>query len=122
MKSPHLEAPPIEEVVCGVHFRPIARLDPIALGIFWKDGAAESFPKREFKVALTHQPSLEVHTSMDIGPIRTPAIRMEFRRIIQAAEEHHNAFLRANDQINSLFKKVLPESQLHRFANDWKPT
>lgn len=65
----HFDDPPIVEVVCGVKFGPVAGLDPIMLGAYWKE-RAEEYPTREVHEAL-----------VDSGPLvllEAPHVRFWF--------------------------------------------
>ncbi len=48
---PHLSDPPIEEVVCGVVFDPIAELDALEQGVYW-NSVSDRFPNKQVQPVL----------------------------------------------------------------------
>lgn len=48
---PSLRHPPIDEVICGLVFKPIAGLDPLELALYWQQRRAD-FPKKQLHPAL----------------------------------------------------------------------
>ena len=83
-----LEEPPITEVVCGVFFKPVAGLDPVALGGFWKPRQKE-YPRREFKapIAPASAEGIELNFGPDLGPLRTWLISKDDVFIIQVQRD-----------------------------------
>lgn len=83
-----LKEPPIVEVVCGISFRPIASLDPLSLGAFWKDRRAE-YPRREFKAPIVPPGplGLEIDLGPDRGPLRTWLISKDDVFILQVQHD-----------------------------------
>lgn len=69
MKLGHLDDPPIAEVVCGVKFNVLPGLDPIMLGAYWKERAAE-FPGRKVQEPL--------HDANELIWTTTPLVRFWF--------------------------------------------
>lgn len=65
----HLDEPPIVEVVCGVKFAPVPGLDPIVLGAYWKERAAD-FPGRQ-----VHEP---LRDNNEVVWAVTPLVRFWF--------------------------------------------
>lgn len=77
------DAPPILEVVCGVHFDEIPGLDPVMIGRFW-NGISARFPKRELRPAV--QPSSEVGREVVVNllpPLRALLISPDEATLLQ---------------------------------------
>lgn len=83
-----LEDPPINEVVCGVLFKPVANLDPVVLGSFWQL-RRDAYPRREFKAPIAPQvpEGLLLQLSPDVGPLRTWLISKDDVLIIQVQHD-----------------------------------
>lgn len=56
---PHLERPPIAEVVCGFAFSPIEALDAFEFGVYW-DQRRDEFPDKQVRVGLADPNSLSL--------------------------------------------------------------
>lgn len=63
---PELNDPPIEEVVCGFVFEPVAELDTLEHGIYWQE-VASRYPKKALMPALAEKWSV----FQGVAPIRS---------------------------------------------------
>lgn len=79
MSLGHLDAPPIIEVVCGVHFAPLVGLDPLVVGAY---GATrrDEFPKHSLHPVLVEDPARLLSES---PPIRTWLISADDSFVLQ---------------------------------------
>ncbi len=57
-KFPHLERPPIQEVVCGFVFEPILSLDEFEFGVYW-DSRRDEYPDKQMRLGLLDGAPLE---------------------------------------------------------------
>jgi len=73
-----LEAPPIEEVVCGIRFEPIPAFDPILVGTYWAQKKGE-FPGRALQPAIQDSASFV----FGVGPLRSWLLSADESLILQ---------------------------------------
>lgn len=94
-----LEEPPITEVACGVLFKPVPGLDPLALGAYWKPKEKE-YPRRELKapIAPAMPVGMELSFGPDIGPVRTWLISKNDVFIIQIQHDRFYVNWRARQE------------------------
>jgi len=77
----HLDDAPIEEVACGIGFNPIAALDPLVVGSYWRERATD-FPGHELRT-----PIRDAAAMMDligaVPPIRAMLVSRDDQFVIQ---------------------------------------
>lgn len=81
---PHLREPPIEEVVCGVVFKPVPGLDAMVQGVYW-DSVLGRFPNKQLQPVL-----LEGGGSMfvqGVAPLRSWLISKSEDFLIQIQQD-----------------------------------
>lgn len=81
-QGPHLQHPPIIEVVCGVAFEPIRDLDPLALGIYWDQRSAE-YPTKSLQVAFGTTSSRE----FTLLPVRAVFVEKDDQFVLQLQDD-----------------------------------
>lgn len=82
-QSPHLQHPPIIEVVCGIAFEPIPELDPLALGIYWDQRSSE-YPTKSLQLAVSTSPPRE----FSLLPVRAVLVEKQDRFLLQLQDDH----------------------------------
>jgi len=71
-----LNDPPIVEVACGCIFGELPRLDPVVVGVYWRERRGD-YPKHELQPAITDRPvvavagQLSLTVRQGVPPIRT---------------------------------------------------
>ncbi len=79
---PTLRDPPIEEVVCGLAFTPVAALDALEQGVYW-GRVSDRFPKKQLQPALIEGFSL----FQGVAPLRSWLISQEEDSLIQIQQD-----------------------------------
>jgi hypothetical protein len=74
----HLDAPPIEEVVCGVLFPALPGLDTVAAGAYWHERVAD-FPKKEV------QPPILAPQTGNVIRLKRPTVQRAW--LVSASED-----------------------------------
>lgn len=117
MRLPSFSQPPIDEVVCGVHFKPQRPLRTVDVGTYWSAISSE-FPQAEDRPPMPtiQQPASTIALS-PVPPLRRVWLSSaDGTRLIQVQENgfHYNWRKRAEDQQYPRYESVVQE-----FLNQW---
>jgi uncharacterized protein (TIGR04255 family) len=99
---PEYSAPPVDEVVIGVEFVPLAGFSEVHLGLFWQ-AARDAFP------IIERQPPIESVLEDLEGPPATTALQFQL-----APMEHSRTWLKAESD------DLLLQIQKDRFIHNWR--
>lgn len=83
IQAPHLQHPPIIEVVCGIVFEPIPDLDPLALGIYW-DQRSNEYPTKSLQMAV----STSFPRDLSLLPVRAVLVEKQDQFVLQLQDDH----------------------------------
>jgi len=78
--APHLQHPPIVQVICGILFTPVEDLDPLGLGIYWNE-RVDDYPTKSLQLALVD--ASELASGFDLMPMRAVFVGKDDQFLLQ---------------------------------------
>lgn len=113
---PELERPPIDEVVCGIVFEPVAELDALALGVYWGE-REEAFPTKSLLPALTDEAGFRIGPM----PMRAFLVNADDQFVVQL--QHDRFFMNWRNRGRGyprFSERHGPDGLLRRALGEWE--